>query len=72
MIRYAIEVGQDESTGLEKYLVVDTVTGTAIDHAYDRADAEDICDYYNDRESEDVYNDDPGEFQEWWDFDPDC
>jgi hypothetical protein len=72
MIRYAIETTTDENTGLDKFLIVDTVTGNSIDSAYDRVDAEEICDYYNDRESEDVYNDDPGEYQEWMDFDPDC
>jgi hypothetical protein len=71
-MRYAIEAATDDNTGLDKFLIVDTVTGNSIDSAYDRADAEDICDYYNDRESEDVYSDDPGEFQEWMDFDPDC
>ena len=67
---YAIETARDENTGLEMFLIVNTQTGVDVDRAYDREDAEEICDYYNDREAE--YDGQPDEFTEWMDFDPDC
>jgi hypothetical protein len=72
MIRYAIETTLDDNTGLECWLIVDTETGVTMDRAFDREDADEICDFYNDRGTLDLYEDDPGEYQEWMDFDPDC
>lgn len=76
MIRYAIEATTDDNTGLECWLIVDTVTGSTMDRAFDREDADDICDFYNDRDTLDLYEDDydgqPDELTEWQDFDPDC
>ena len=57
MIRYAVETAQDASTGLDCYIVVDTHTCTSVDRAYDKAYAQEICDYYNDREVEYLYVD---------------
>ena len=71
-MQYAIESSIDDNTGLECWLIVDTHTGVTMDRAFDKEDAEEICDFYNDRSTVDLYEDDPGEFQEWMDFDPDC
>lgn len=74
-MRYAIEATTDENTGLECWLIVDTVTGTTMDRAFDREDADEICDFYNDRDTVDLYEDEPyepSEYDEWMDFDPDC
>lgn len=72
MIRYVIESTTDDNTGLECWLIVDTVTGNALDRAFDRGDADDICDFYNDRGTLDLYEDDISEYDEWQDFDPNC
>ena len=81
MSRFATEKSLDENTGLDCWLVIDTLTGVVIDRAFDREDARDIADYYQDRDAEpleidefDEYEDDgqPDEFTEWQDFDPDC
>lgn len=75
MIRFVIEKSIDENTGLECWIVVDTLTGTVIDRAFDPDDAADIAGYYQDLEDgvpEYDEEPDPGEFQEWMDFDPDC
>jgi len=57
MIRYAVETALDENTGLECYTVIDTHTNTSVDRAFDRAYADEICDYYNDREVDYLYVD---------------
>lgn len=73
MIRYAIEATIDDNTGLECWLIVDTVTGSTMDRAFDREDADEICDFYNDRDTLDLYDEyEPSEMDEWLDFDPDC
>ena len=70
---FAVERGTDENTGLECWFVVNTTTGIVVDRAFDREDAVEIAEYYQDMENDPYeYADDPGEFQEWMDFDPDC
>ena len=70
---FAVEKGVDDNTGLECWFVVNTNTGIVIDRAFDRESAVEIAEYYQDMETDPYeYDDDPGEFQEWMDFDPDC
>jgi RimJ/RimL family protein N-acetyltransferase len=78
-MRYAIEETLDDNTGLPCWIIVDTATGSTMDRAFDKEDAAEICDFYNDRDTLDLYEDEPEdyyyeptEFDEWQDFDPDC
>ena len=73
MTLFAVESSRDDNTGLECWLIVNTETGAVIDRAFDRADARDIADYYQDM-ADNPYEDDgqPTELEEWMSFDPDC
>ena len=73
MVRFAIEQGLDTFTGETIWQIVEIATGTIWEHYYDAVEAQEVCDFYNDRESLDLYDEpDPGELVEWMDFDPDC
>ena len=72
MIRFAIEEGRDSFTGETVWHIVETATSTIWETYYSPVEAGEVCDFYNDRESE-VYDEpDVDELTEWMDFDPDC
>lgn len=71
-MQFVIETSRDDNTGLECWLVVDTFNDCVVDRAFDRADADDICDYYNDMANDPYDIPDVSEYDEWMDFDPDC
>lgn len=54
-MRYTVETITDDSTGLDKFLIVDSQTGSSVDSAYDSEYAGEICDFYNERD-QDVMN----------------
>lgn len=74
MTNFVTESTLDDSTGLECWLVVDTRTGVVMDRMFDRQDAEETAEFFQDREDEALFEDDgqPSEYDEWMDFDSDC
>ena len=65
-----IEQTIDDNTGLPCWLIVDSVTTTVLDRAFDEADARDIADYYADMERDPYAHDDVFDYeddQDWRD-----
>jgi hypothetical protein len=74
MSNFKAESSRDENTGLECWLVVDTRTSVVMDRLFDRQDAEETAEFFQDMEDErDLEHDgQPSEYDEWMDYDPEC